>query len=127
MLIDERLPDLVVLDWMLPKVSGIEVCRRLRAAARDPQPADHHADRPRRGDRPHPRPRHRRRRLCGQAVLDERAGRPHPRGAAPHPARAWPRTASATATSSSTGSPTGCAAAARRCTWARPSSACSTI
>ena len=27
---DERLPDLVVLDWMLPKVSGIEVCRRLR-------------------------------------------------------------------------------------------------
>ena len=28
--IDERQPDLVVLDWMLPKVSGIEVCRRLR-------------------------------------------------------------------------------------------------
>ncbi len=31
MLIDERQPDLIVLDWMLPKVSGIEVCRRLRA------------------------------------------------------------------------------------------------
>ena len=29
-LVSERLPDLVVLDWMLPKVSGIEVCRRLR-------------------------------------------------------------------------------------------------
>ena len=28
--IDERLPDLIVLDWMLPKVSGIEVCRRVR-------------------------------------------------------------------------------------------------
>jgi two-component system phosphate regulon response regulator PhoB len=28
--IDERQPDLVILDWMLPKVSGIEVCRRLR-------------------------------------------------------------------------------------------------
>ncbi len=28
--VDERLPDLVILDWMLPKLSGIEVCRRLR-------------------------------------------------------------------------------------------------
>nr|WP_255500806.1 phosphate regulon transcriptional regulator PhoB [Caulobacter sp. 17J80-11] len=28
--VDERQPDLIVLDWMLPKVSGIEVCRRLR-------------------------------------------------------------------------------------------------
>ena len=26
----ERKPDLVVLDWMLPSLSGIEVCRRLR-------------------------------------------------------------------------------------------------
>ncbi len=29
-MIAERRPDLVVLDWMLPLVSGIEVCRRLR-------------------------------------------------------------------------------------------------
>ncbi len=29
--IDEEQPGLVILDWMLPKVSGIEVCRRLRA------------------------------------------------------------------------------------------------
>ncbi|HPA39314.1 MAG TPA: phosphate regulon transcriptional regulator PhoB [Phenylobacterium sp.] len=29
-LASERLPDLILLDWMLPKVSGIEVCRRLR-------------------------------------------------------------------------------------------------
>ena len=28
--VDEAAPDLVILDWMLPKVSGIEVCRRLR-------------------------------------------------------------------------------------------------
>ncbi|KQS55654.1 two-component system response regulator [Brevundimonas sp. Leaf363] len=28
--VDERMPDLLVLDWMLPKVSGIEICRRLR-------------------------------------------------------------------------------------------------
>jgi two-component system phosphate regulon response regulator PhoB len=27
----ENLPDLVVLDWMLPGLSGIELCRRLRA------------------------------------------------------------------------------------------------
>ena len=27
----ERVPDLVVLDWMLPGVSGIELCRRLRS------------------------------------------------------------------------------------------------
>ena len=31
MLTSERQPDLVLLDWMLPKVSGVEVCRRLRA------------------------------------------------------------------------------------------------
>ena len=29
-LVSERLPDIVILDWMLPKVSGIEVCRRLK-------------------------------------------------------------------------------------------------
>ncbi|AZN70770.1 phosphate regulon transcriptional regulatory protein PhoB [Georhizobium profundi] len=27
----ERVPDLLILDWMLPGVSGIELCRRLRA------------------------------------------------------------------------------------------------
>jgi two-component system phosphate regulon response regulator PhoB len=31
LLVQEELPDLVVLDWMLPRVAGIEVCRRLRA------------------------------------------------------------------------------------------------
>jgi two-component system phosphate regulon response regulator PhoB len=29
--LQERLPDLLILDWMLPGVSGIELCRRLRA------------------------------------------------------------------------------------------------
>ncbi|MBX3519626.1 MAG: phosphate regulon transcriptional regulator PhoB [Xanthobacteraceae bacterium] len=29
----ENLPDIVVLDWMLPGLSGIELCRRLRARA----------------------------------------------------------------------------------------------
>ena len=34
LLIAEQLPDLVILDWMLPKVSGIEICRRLRASGK---------------------------------------------------------------------------------------------
>ncbi len=33
MIIEEKQPDLVILDWMLPTVSGIEVCRRLRQRA----------------------------------------------------------------------------------------------
>lgn len=30
MAIDENLPDLVILDWMLPHLSGIEICRQMR-------------------------------------------------------------------------------------------------
>ena len=30
LLVDEGPPDLIVLDWMIPGVSGIEVCRRLK-------------------------------------------------------------------------------------------------
>ena len=30
-LAEEKQPDLVLLDWMLPKQPGIEVCRRLRS------------------------------------------------------------------------------------------------
>ena len=29
-LVDENIPDLILLDWMMPYVSGIEVCRRLK-------------------------------------------------------------------------------------------------
>ncbi|MBW6507676.1 MAG: phosphate regulon transcriptional regulator PhoB [Rhodobacteraceae bacterium] len=37
LVVGERSPDLVVLDWMMPQVSGLEVCRRLKArvATRD--------------------------------------------------------------------------------------------
>jgi two-component system, OmpR family, phosphate regulon response regulator PhoB len=31
MRLKERVPDLVILDWMLPGLSGIELCRRLRS------------------------------------------------------------------------------------------------
>ena len=33
LLVDEELPDVIVLDWMLPAVSGIEVCRQLKTRA----------------------------------------------------------------------------------------------
>ena len=29
-MVADELPDLIVLDWMMPLVSGIEVCRRLK-------------------------------------------------------------------------------------------------
>lgn len=33
LLVNESAPDIIVLDWMLPNVSGIEVCRRLKTRA----------------------------------------------------------------------------------------------
>lgn len=33
MLVAEAAPDVIVLDWMLPRVSGIEVCRQLKTRA----------------------------------------------------------------------------------------------
>ncbi|MBO6776081.1 MAG: phosphate regulon transcriptional regulator PhoB [Marinibacterium sp.] len=29
--VDEAMPDIIVLDWMMPNLSGIEVCRRLKS------------------------------------------------------------------------------------------------
>jgi len=29
--IEERIPDLIILDWMLPSMSGVEICRSLRS------------------------------------------------------------------------------------------------
>lgn len=31
LLVEEEQPDLILLDWMLPNVSGLEVCRRIKA------------------------------------------------------------------------------------------------
>lgn len=31
LLVDEESPDIIVLDWMMPNLSGIEVCRRLKS------------------------------------------------------------------------------------------------
>ena len=30
LVVDEMMPDIIVLDWMMPNLSGIEVCRRLK-------------------------------------------------------------------------------------------------
>lgn len=30
MLVEEEAPDIIILDWMMPQLSGIEVCRRLK-------------------------------------------------------------------------------------------------
>ena len=75
--IEQLAPDLILLDWMLPGVSGLEFARRLRrsdatrniplimltAKGEEGRPAE----RVRRGCR----------RLRGQAVLGEGTGRPH--------------------------------------------------
>ena len=65
---DEVQPDLVLLDVMLPKVTGLEVCRQLRKKHADP---DHHGHGQGRRDRHRRGPRGGRRRLRHQAV-------PHP-------------------------------------------------
>jgi two-component system phosphate regulon response regulator PhoB len=44
-LVHNERPDLVLLDWTLPGMSGIEFARRLRANRRTPGCADHHAHR----------------------------------------------------------------------------------
>ena len=36
-LVDENAPDLIVLDWMMPQLSGIEVCRRLKSNSKTRQ------------------------------------------------------------------------------------------
>ena len=49
--LSELPPDLLILDWMLPGVSGLEICRRLSGARDHPDLARHHADGAGRGSR----------------------------------------------------------------------------
>ena len=87
LLVREEPPDLMVLDWMLPDVSGIEVCRQVKADPATPEHPDHHAVRALRGGRPRPRPRDRRRRLRREALFRGRADGPPAHPAAPHAPR----------------------------------------
>ena len=127
LLAKERAPDIVLLDWMVEGLSGIEVCRRLRRDARDRERADHHAHRARRGGGPRARAGDRRRRLRHQAVLPARAGRPRRRGAAPRPPGARRRGADLCRHRDGYRRPQGAARRRSRCRSARPNSGCSSI
>ena len=48
MLVEEEAPDLVILDWMLPDLSGIQICRQLKNQAEDASTPRYYADRARR-------------------------------------------------------------------------------
>ncbi len=88
----ESTPDIVLLDWMVEGISGIEVCRRLRRSAETANvpiimltARGEEEDGWRAGDG--------RGRLCHQALLPARTGRPRRRGAAPRPPGAGWRSA----------------------------------
>ena len=72
--------DLVILDVMLPGEDGLSLCRKIRGEVAG---ADHHADRARRGRRPHSRPRNGRRRLSREALQPPRTVGAHQCRAAP--------------------------------------------
>ena len=105
----EERPDIVILDLMLPGVSGLRRAGRAAEAGRDQGRRRHPAHRPPRGDRPDQGPLAGRRRLSDQAVLAPGAlapgGRPAPPARARRrspPARRW-----RPARSPSTARPTG--------------------
>ena len=72
----EDQPDLMILDWMLPGLSGIELCRRLRSRSETERlPVIMLTARGEEQERIRGLA-NRRRRLCGQAFLDSRAHGP---------------------------------------------------
>ena len=89
-LVEEERPDIALLDLMLPKVDGFELCRQIRERVSIGVIVDLGARRrERQGARPQPRCR----RLHDQAVRHRRAPRPHHRHVAPHPTRREPTAA----------------------------------
>ncbi len=120
----ERAPDLVVLDWMLPGLSGIELCRRMRARPETQQlpiimltARGEESEKVRGlGDR--------RRRLHRQAVLGAGTAGARARAVAPRQSRASRHSCYLSATSSSTVRRNASCATAARSTLARPNTAC---
>jgi CheY-like chemotaxis protein len=77
------LPEVVLIDWMLPKTSGITLARQLRQNPRTTALPIIMVTAKRRGERPRRRPGDGRRRLPRQALQSARAGGAHPGAAAP--------------------------------------------
>ena len=78
-----KLPDLIVLDLMLPQKPGLEVCRELKQGTRHARHPDHHGDSEGRGVRRVGRLCHRRRRLRYEALQCENLDRAYQERAAP--------------------------------------------
>ncbi len=79
----DRRPDLLLVDWMLPDMSGLELTRSLKRDRETRELPDDHADGARRGNRQGSGARGRRRRLRYEAFLAARAARAHQCSTAP--------------------------------------------
>ena len=126
-LVDEVKPDVILLDWMIEGISGIEVCRRLRRRPTTANVPIIMLTARGEEERPHPRLRDRRRRLCDQAVQPARAGRPGRRRAAPRAPGAGRRAARLCRHRDGRRRAPRSPRRRSRCRSARPSSACSGI
>ena len=85
--LDAVLPDVILLDWMLPGQSGLALARQLAQAGAHPRHSDPDADGARRRARQGGRARRGRRRLHHQAFFHAGTAGAHPRRAAPPRAR----------------------------------------
>ena len=123
----EEKPDLVLLDWMLPQLSGIEVCRRLRGRQETRNvPIIMLTARGEETDRIRGLDTGADDYITKPFSMTELAGAAA-RRAAPHPPQPGRRCGAASAISRWTAPPTGCAAPGSKCIWARPNTSCSII